>query len=98
MFLAAPFNPFKWPEALILSLQMHLGDFYYYLNYNHLLLFRMQTPYVYLEAGNEWYPSLYDEIRDSEVKTPTTLSHPNSGIMQFCCSHSFVSTSLVCSL
>jgi len=53
MFLAAPFNPFKWPEALILSLQMHLGDFYYYLNYNHLLLFRMQTPYVYLEAGNE---------------------------------------------
>jgi len=60
MLLAAPFYPFKWSEFFILSLQMYLRSFYYYLNKNHLLIFRMQTCYVYLEAGNEYYPSLYD--------------------------------------
>jgi len=53
MLLAAPFSQFKWSKVFVLSLQMYLRDFYYYLNNNHLLLFRMQTPYVYLEAGNK---------------------------------------------
>jgi len=98
LVLAAQFNLFRWSEIFILSLQMYLRDFCYYLNNSHLLLFSMQKTHVYLEAGNEWYPSLYDEIRDSEfneirdseVKPPTTLRHPNPGIMQFCCNHSCV--------
>jgi len=98
LLLAALFYLFRWNEVFILSLQMYLRDFYYYLNKSHLLLFSMQTTYVYLEAGNDWYPSLYDEIRDSEVKPPTTLRHPNPGIIQFCCSHSCVSTSPTYSL
>jgi hypothetical protein len=90
--------PRHWHDVRILSLQMYLRNFSYYLNSNHLLLFRMHTTYIYLEAVNEWYPSLYNEIRDSELRAPTTLRHPNPSIRQFCCSHICVSSSPECSL